>query len=276
MQEVYATKVAADMLMPGTDVIIELGGEDAKILFLQGTEVRMNGSCAGGTGAFIDQMATLLGVTPTEMNEEAKRREKPTPSPRAAAYSPRRTCSRCSIQGAARADVARSIFMAVVNQTIAGLAQGRADRGQRRLPRRPAHLLCELRACFDEALGTSPASARKIRCTSSRSAPAHQPSEPVLLGECLEAIEAFHSTESYNALPPLFRDEDELAAFRARHARAQVKRRGSGGVCRRRVSGHRLRLDDHQIRRHRPRRGAAADPLPEQQRRSRAPCARAF
>ncbi len=74
VQEVYATKVAADMLMPGTDVIIELGGEDAKILFLQGTlEVRMNGSCAGGTGAFIDQMATLLGVTPTEMNEEAKK-----------------------------------------------------------------------------------------------------------------------------------------------------------------------------------------------------------
>ena len=73
VQEVYATKVAADMLMPGTDVIIELGGEDAKILFLQGTlEVRMNGSCAGGTGAFIDQMATLLGVTATEMHEAAK------------------------------------------------------------------------------------------------------------------------------------------------------------------------------------------------------------
>ena len=77
VQEVYATKVAADMLMPGTDVIIELGGEDAKILFLQGTlEVRMNGSCAGGTGAFIDQMATLLGVTPTEMNEEAKKAQR--------------------------------------------------------------------------------------------------------------------------------------------------------------------------------------------------------
>ena len=99
VQEVYATKVAADMLMPGTDVIIELGGEDAKILFLQGTlEVRMNGSCAGGTGAFIDQMATLLGVTPTEMNEEAKRPSAPIPSLPAAAYSPRRTCSPCSIR----------------------------------------------------------------------------------------------------------------------------------------------------------------------------------
>ena len=73
VQEVYATKVAADLLMPGTDVIIELGGEDAKILFLKGTlEVRMNGSCAGGTGAFIDQMATLLAINPTQMNEEAQ------------------------------------------------------------------------------------------------------------------------------------------------------------------------------------------------------------
>ena len=182
VQEVYATKVAADMLMPGTDVIIELGGEDAKILFLQGTlEVRMNGSCAGGTGAFIDQMATLLGVTPTEMNEEAKKAQR--------TYT---IASRCGVfaktdvqpllnQGAARADVARSIFMAVVN---------------------PENSL------YFVALGA-----------------AHQPSEPVLLGECLEAIEAFHSTESYNALPPLFRDEDELAAFRARHAKAQVKRR---------------------------------------------------
>ena len=73
VQEVYATKVAADLFLPGTDVIIELGGEDAKILFLRGTlEVRMSGSCAGGTGAFIDQMATLLGITAGEMNEEAK------------------------------------------------------------------------------------------------------------------------------------------------------------------------------------------------------------
>ena len=67
VQEVYATRIAANRYMPGTDVVIELGGEDAKILFLtNGTEVRMNGSCAGGTGAFIDQMATLLHMTPAE------------------------------------------------------------------------------------------------------------------------------------------------------------------------------------------------------------------
>ena len=147
VQEVYATKVAADMLMPGTDVIIELGGEDAKILFLQGTlEVRMNGSCAGGTGAFIDQMATLLGVTPTEMNEEAKKAER--------TYT---IASRCGVfaktdvqpllnQGAARADLARSIFMAVVNQTIAGLAQGRPIEGNVVYLGGPLTFMSELRA----------------------------------------------------------------------------------------------------------------------------------
>lgn len=131
VQEVYATKVAADMLMPGTDVIIELGGEDAKILFLQGTlEVRMNGSCSRRNGRVHRPVATLFGVTPTEMNEEAKE---------GAAHLHHRFPMRCIAktdvqpllnQGAARADVARSIFMAVVNQTIAGLAQGRRLRGR--------------------------------------------------------------------------------------------------------------------------------------------------
>ena len=130
VQEVYATKVAADMLMPGTDVIIELGGEDAKILFLQGTlEVRMNGSCAGGTGAFIDQMAVLLDVTPSELDELAQGAER--------IYT---IASRCGVfaksdiqpllnEGARKEDVAASIFQAVVNQTIAGLAQGREVKG---------------------------------------------------------------------------------------------------------------------------------------------------
>ena len=77
VQEVFATRVAANKLVPGTDVIIELGGEDAKILFLTGgTEVRMNGSCAGGTGAFIDQMATLLKMTADEMDDAAQKAEK--------------------------------------------------------------------------------------------------------------------------------------------------------------------------------------------------------
>ena len=229
VQEVYATKVAADLLLPGTDVIIELGGEDAKILFLQGTlEVRMNGSCAGGTGAFIDQMATLLGVSPAEMNEEAQHAER--------TYT---IASRCGVfaktdvqpllnQGAKRADVARSIFMAVVNQTIAGLAQGRPIEGNVVYLGGPLTFMSELRACFDEALGLTGLCPENSLYFVALGA-AHQAMEDMKLTDCIEAIDAFHSTESYNALPPLFETEDDLNAFRARHARAKVARRDPEG-----------------------------------------------
>ena len=130
IQEVYATRVAANTFLPGTDVIIELGGEDAKILFLEGgMEVRMNGTCAGGTGAFIDQMATLLNVPLEELNGLAAQHEK--------TYT---IASRCGVfaktdiqpllnQGARKSDIAESIFCAVVNQTVAGLAQVREITG---------------------------------------------------------------------------------------------------------------------------------------------------
>lgn len=225
VQEVYATKVAADLLLPGTDAVIELGGEDAKILFLKGTlEVRMNGSCAGGTGAFIDQMATLLGIAPDQMNEEAKHAGR--------TYT---IASRCGVfaktdvqpllnQGARRADVARSIFMAVVNQTIAGLAQGRPIEGNVVYLGGPLTFLSELRACFDETLGLTGLCPENSLYFVAIGA-AHHAAEPVLLSECIEAIDAFHSTESYNALPPLFDSEQALADFRRRHALAKVARR---------------------------------------------------
>ncbi len=228
IQEVYATKVAADLLLPGTDVIIELGGEDAKILFLKGTlEVRMNGSCAGGTGAFIDQMATLLGVSASEMNEEAKKAER--------TYT---IASRCGVfaktdvqpllnQGAKRADVARSIFMAVVNQTIGGLAQGRPIEGNVVYLGGPLTFSSELRACFDETLGLKGLCPEQSLYFVALGA-AHKAMEPVLLSECIEAIDAFHSTESYTALPPLFENEAELALFKERHALSKVARRDPG------------------------------------------------
>ena len=117
--------------IPDADVVIELGGEDAKILFLTGgTEVRMNGSCAGGTGAFIDQMATLLGVTTEELDALSESAEK--------IYT---IASRCGVfaksdiqpllnQGARKSDIAASIFQCVVNQTIGGLSQGREIEGK--------------------------------------------------------------------------------------------------------------------------------------------------
>ncbi len=225
VQEVYATKVAADLLMPGTDVIIELGGEDAKILFLQGTlEVRMNGSCAGGTGAFIDQMATLLGIAAGDMNEEAKKAQR--------TYT---IASRCGVfaktdvqpllnQGAARADVARSIFMAVVNQTIGGLAQGRPIQGHVVYLGGPLTFMSELRACFDETLGLTGVCPEQSLYFVALGA-AHKAYEPVLLSECVEAIDAFHSTESYHALSPLFATEADLMIFKERHALSKVPRR---------------------------------------------------
>lgn len=139
--------------MPGVDAAIELGGEDAKILFLtNGLEVRMNGSCAGGTGAFIDQMATLLGCSPSEMNEQAAHA--------ARLYT---IASRCGVfaksdiqpllnQGALHSDLSASIFAAVVNQTIAGLAQGRPIKGKVAYLGGPLTFLSELRKSFDHAL----------------------------------------------------------------------------------------------------------------------------
>ena len=129
-QEVYATAAAVGRYYPETDAVIELGGEDAKIIFFGGSlEERMNGSCAGGTGAFIDQMATLMNVDAAELDRLSMGHEKIYP-----------IASRCGVfaksdiqpilnQGGRKEDVAASIFQAVVDQTIAGLTQGRELKG---------------------------------------------------------------------------------------------------------------------------------------------------
>ena len=131
VQEVHAAFLAVHEKVPDADAVIELGGEDAKIIFLTGgVEQRMNGSCAGGTGAFIDQMATLLGITADQLDELSLKSQKIYP-----------IASRCGVfaksdiqpllnQGAMREDVAASIFQAVVDQTVSGLAQGRAIEGK--------------------------------------------------------------------------------------------------------------------------------------------------
>ncbi len=167
MQEVYAEKLAVQRAAPDTDVVIELGGEDAKILFLSGGfEMRMNGTCAGGTGAFIDQMAALLHVTPTELNDLAAKREKICT-----------IASRCGVfaksdvqpllnQGARHEDIAAGIFYAVVNQTVAGLAQGRRITGRVLYLGGPLYFLPELRKSFDDVLkttGTCPENALLFR-----------------------------------------------------------------------------------------------------------------
>ncbi len=153
VQEVYATAAAVGKYIPDTDAVIELGGEDAKIIFFGGAlEERMNGSCAGGTGAFIDQMATLMNLTADELDELSLNYEKIYP-----------IASRCGVfaksdiqpilnQGGRKEDVAASIFQAVVDQTIAGLTQGRELKGIIVFLGGPLHFLKGLRNRFTETL----------------------------------------------------------------------------------------------------------------------------
>ncbi|MDN6005033.1 MAG: 2-hydroxyglutaryl-CoA dehydratase, partial [Enterococcus sp.] len=146
IQEVIACTRTVEELIPQTDVVIELGGEDAKITFFEGSlEQRMNGTCAGGTGAFIDQMASLLDTDASGLNELAKKATTLYP-----------IASRCGVfaktdiqpllnEGAAKADIAKSIFQAVVNQTIARLASGRKIKGNIAFLGGPLYFLSELR-----------------------------------------------------------------------------------------------------------------------------------
>lgn len=156
VQEVHSAFISVKKDYPDADCVIELGGEDAKIIFLTGgTEQRMNGSCAGGTGAFIDQMATLLGITVDEMDELSSRHEKLYP-----------IASRCGVfaksdiqpllnQGAKREDIAASIFQAVVDQTVSGLAQGREIHGKVLFLGGPLTFVKGLRKAFVDTLGLS-------------------------------------------------------------------------------------------------------------------------
>lgn len=154
VQEVHAAFLAVKQKHPDADSVIELGGEDAKIIFLTGgVEQRMNGSCAGGTGAFIDQMATLLGITADELDELSLHAQKVYP-----------IASRCGVfaksdiqpllnQGARREDIAASIFQAVVDQTVSGLAQGRSIEGKVLFLGGPLFFLKGLKKAFVKTLG---------------------------------------------------------------------------------------------------------------------------
>ena len=225
VQEVYATRVAANTFIPGTDVVIELGGEDAKILFLtNGLEVRMNGTCAGGTGAFIDQMATLLDVPLEELDELAKQYEK--------TYT---IASRCGVfaktdiqpllnQGARKSDIAESIFNAVVSQTVAGLAQGREIEGQIVYLGGPLTFMSELRNCFDRTLGTKGIcpenSLYYVACGAALCA-----EKTIDFDKVIEEIKNYHGSGNFAFNPPLFANEAEYEKFKARHAKADVNQK---------------------------------------------------
>ena len=224
VQEVYATAAAVNTYIPDTDAVIELGGEDAKIIFFGGAlEERMNGSCAGGTGAFIDQMATLMNVTVDELDELSLRHEKIYP-----------IASRCGVfaksdiqpilnQGGRKEDVAASIFQAVVDQTVAGLTQGRELKGTIVFLGGPLHFLMGLRERFVDTLkldgehavfpedGDCFAAIGAALCSGEY--------ERLYFDDALERLESsVENTSPVNTMPALFTHPEEYEAFAARHA----------------------------------------------------------
>jgi len=153
-QEVISCSKAIETFIPRTDVAIELGGEDAKITFYKPSiEQRMNGTCAGGTGAFIDQMAVLLNTDSMGLNEFAKEAERIYPIAARCGVFAKTDIQPLINEGAKKEDIAASIFQSVVNQTITGLACGRTIKGNVAFLGGPLHFLPELRKRFIETLG---------------------------------------------------------------------------------------------------------------------------
>ncbi|MDY5276251.1 MAG: acyl-CoA dehydratase activase, partial [Erysipelotrichaceae bacterium] len=223
VQEVYATRLTCKRLAKDTDVVIELGGEDAKILFLtNGVEVRMNGTCAGGTGAFIDQMATLLKLDADTMDKEALKAER--------TYT---IASRCGVfaksdvqplinQGGKQSDIAASIYQAVVNQTIAGLAQGRPIKGNILYLGGPLTFSKCLRNSFDKTLNV------KGKCPENSLlyvalGAAYYSDQVVDLDDVLNKLKEYSSVATYQSLDPLFKDEEEYKEFKDRHSKDRVE-----------------------------------------------------
>ena len=231
VQEVIASKRAVETLIPQTDCAIELGGEDAKIIYFDnGIEQRMNGTCAGGTGAFIDQMATLLHTDASGLNELAKQSTHIYP-----------IASRCGVfaksdvqpllnEGAAPADVAASIFQAVANQTVSGLACGHPIRGHVAFLGGPLQYLSELRERFYETLDLDedhrivPTNAHLFVATGA--ALAGESDRYVSFSEVIDALDGLGDTQGSEVerLDPLFSTEKDLAEFHERHATQVVPR----------------------------------------------------
>ena len=231
VQEVIASKTAVETFIPQTDVAIELGGEDAKIIYFDnGIEQRMNGTCAGGTGAFIDQMAVLLDTDAPGLNELAANATMIYP-----------IASRCGVfaktdvqpllnEGARKEDIAASIFQAVVTQTISGLACGHPIRGHVAFLGGPLNYLSELRRRFyltlnlDEEHRVVPENAHLF--VAAGCALAGIDGTPERLNDVLERLKGLGDIQGSDVerLPPLFANEAEYREFHDRHAAECVER----------------------------------------------------
>ncbi len=230
VQEVIAVTKAIRQKAPGTDAVIELGGEDAKLIFLtNGVEQRMNGICAGGTGAFIDQMAALLQTDAAGLNEYAKRYTTLYPIAARCGVFAKSDIQPLVNDGVAREDLAASIFQAVVNQTISGLACGRRIRGHVAFLGGPLYFLSELRAAFQRTLHLKDEEVffpEQAHLFAAGGAAIHSAGlEPTAYGDVLQRLTVSTDTLSdMHRLPPLFADEEEYRLFRERQDRYVVDR----------------------------------------------------
>ncbi|HBG08629.1 MAG TPA: 2-hydroxyglutaryl-CoA dehydratase, partial [Firmicutes bacterium] len=238
VQEVIAGTQAIQAFFPQTDVVIELGGEDAKITFLRGgIEQRMNGICAGGTGAFIDQMAVLMRTDAAGLNELAKGHKIIYPIAARCGVFAKSDIQPLLNEGAAREDIAASIFQAVVLQTVSGLACGRPIRGNVAFLGGPLHFLSELRKRFVETLKLQDDQAifpeNSQLFIAMGAALSALGSAPVPFSALMERVKQAQDVkmEETLRLPALFASEEDLAEFRARHGRHAAARRGLDGFA---------------------------------------------
>lgn len=258
IQEVTAATKACNRLSPNPDVVIELGGEDAKITYFQdgNTEQRMNSSCAGGTGAFIDQMAALLETDAKGLNELAKNATTVYPIAARCGVFAKTDIQPLINEGARKEDIAKSIFQAVVVQTISGLACGKPIRGKVAFLGGPLHFLSELKNAFIETLKLKPnevivpensqvfvalGAALSLKVLDSKThfslkgekssllqiREEKNSSKPIKLKDfigSLHKVSSFQLSE-VKRLAPLFKNEEELQAFRERHKKHIAKKK---------------------------------------------------
>ncbi|MGE5627139.1 MAG: acyl-CoA dehydratase activase-related protein [Solirubrobacterales bacterium] len=224
IQEVIACTNTIERYIPNTDVAIELGGEDAKITFFQGgIDQRMNGTCAGGTGAFIDQMASLLQTDALGLNELAKNHRVIYPIAARCGVFAKTDIQPLLNEGAAKEDIAASIFQSVVNQTITGLACGKSIKGNVAFLGGPLYFLSELRKRFVETLKLKdkqvifPKNSNLF--VAMGAAIASKKEKEISFKSLVEKLPRLstQSEEHVHILKPLFKDRAEYEAFKERH-----------------------------------------------------------
>ncbi len=230
VQEVISVSTALQHYAPQTDVAIELGGEDAKIIYFEGgnVEQRMNGICAGGTGSFIDQMASLIQTDASGLNEYAKEYKAIYPIAARCGVFAKTDIQPLINEGATREDLSASIFQAVVNQTISGLACGKPIRGHVAFLGGPLHFLSELKAAFirtlalDEEHAITPENSHLFAAIGS--ALNFKEDLTIPLEQLREKLNSGIKMEFEVArMEPLFADEEEYAAFTERHSHNHVQ-----------------------------------------------------